>query len=156
MEESFKRARINENTKKEVVQMENKLSLKDETLTKLNSEIKILKEKVATEEKLSLTLKERENISSEMIKQLETEIGEAKKKNNDLKQRLEEADNVLQTNNSDLSNRMFTMATNFMKTGKIIDPKSHNFEDGNIKDLDENGILMLEIQKYKGMVKCPQ
>jgi len=155
MEEGFKRARINENCKKEVTQIENELKIKDEVIEKMKEEKKVLSEVVHTEKQLNLTFKEREAIKDEIIKQLESELSESKKKQSDYKQQVEQADVVISKAHDDLADRLFKMGVNYIKTGKIQDPKSVRLDDGELMNLDENGILRLELQKYKQMVKCP-
>ena len=155
MEEGFKRARINENCKKEVTQIENELKIKDDIIEKMKEEKKVLTEVVHTEKQLNLTFKEREAIKDEIIKQLENELAESKKKQSDYKQQVEQADVVISKAHDELSDRLFKMSVNYIKTGKIQDPKTVRLDEGDIMNLDENGMLRFELQKYKQMVKCP-
>lgn len=155
MEESFKRSRINENSKKEVIQMENQLKIKEEIIEKQKEERKILNDLITNEKQLSHSYKDQLAEKDQSIKQLETEISEMKKKNSELKQRVEQADTVITQAHEEISERLFKMAVNYVKTGTIQDPKTTVLDDGNFKNLNETDILMLELRKYKQMVKCP-
>jgi len=92
-------------------------------------------------------LKEREAIHKEIIKQHEKEIEELKKIQNDLKQQIEESDIVITQVQKELQEKLIKMSVNYLKTGKIEDPKFTSIEDADI--------ATLELNKYKRMVKCP-
>ena len=112
-------------------------------------------EESLTMEKIKETYQERENIQIEIIKQLEIELEESKKKIFEQKQYIEESEVIINQTFSDLSNRLYKMSVNYMKTGKITDTDLSYLNLGSIGEMDEGKLLMLEIKKYKDMVKCP-
>jgi len=112
-------------------------------------------EESLTMEKIKETYQERENIQIEIIKQLEIELEESKKKIFEQKQHIEESEVIINQTFSDLSNRLYKMSVNYMKTGKITDTDLSYLNLGSIGEMDEGKLLMLEIKKYKDMVKCP-
>lgn len=154
-EETFKWSLINDKCKEEVKQIDIQMKVKDEKVGKLEQKIKLLSETVEVEKQLNATFKDRELVKSEIIKELEKELDEIKKKMNDQKQNLEEADAIINKTHEDVSNRLFTMSVNYFKTGKIKDSRAFGLTSESIGDMDETEILMLELQKYKSMVKCP-
>lgn len=155
MDEMFKKSRINETSKKEAMQIENSLKQKDEIIKKLEEEKKLLVDKIEVEQQNVFTIKQRESIKDEIINQYEVEITELKKKESELKHQVKEYDSAISTVFEELQERLFKVSVNYLKTGKIQDPKTISLEDGNIQELGEVGILMLELNKYKKMVKCP-
>jgi len=155
MEETFKRSRINENCKKEVMQIENDLKIKDEIISKMVEEKKALNELAQVEKKISITLKERESIKNETIKQLELEYAESKKKYGELKQKMEQSDEIISKVYQEYPDKLFKMSCNFVKTGKIQDPSFDGLDSKDFKNLDSTEYLNLQIKKYKQMVVCP-
>jgi E3 ubiquitin-protein ligase BRE1 len=154
-EETFKWSLQNDKCKEEVKQIEIQMKVKDEKIKSFESKIKLLIDTVEVEKQLCATYKDRELVKTEIIKELEKELDEIKRKMGDQKQHLEEADAIINKTHDDVSNRLFTMSVNFFKTGKIKDARAFGLTSESIGDMDETEILMLELQKYKSMVKCP-
>ena len=156
MDESFRKSRINEDTKKELTQVENNVKIKEDLIEKLQEKAKILSENLDIEKQHSTLLKQREATKDEIIKQYENEINECKRKENESKQKIKDANTQISKVYTELSERLFKMSTHYMKTGKIIDPDAYNIEDGTNQPLEESDITKLELDKYKKMVKCPE
>ena len=125
-------------------------------IEQLTKDKKILQEKLDTEQQLIITLQEREAIKDELIKQTEQQLAQTVKYQNELKQQAEESDLIISKTWKELQDKLVKMSENYLITGKIEDQKESNYDDMNIDNLDEKGILMLEIKKYRQMVKCPQ
>lgn len=156
MDEMFKKSRINEDTKKELIQVENNLKVKEDLIEKLHEKVKILNEKLEIELQHMTLLKQREASKDELIKQFENEIIELKKKDSESKQKIKESDAYISKVYDDLQDRLFKMSVHYLKTGKIHDPNVFNIEDGTSQPLEEIDIAILELNKYKKMVKCPK
>ena len=156
MDEIFKKSRINEDTKKELTQVENTLKIKEDLIEKLHEKIKVINEKLDIELQHMTLLKQKETSKDELIKQYESDIDEFKKKENESKQKIKEADSYMSKVYDDLQDRLFKMSVHYLKTGKIHDPSVFNAEDGTTQPLEEIDIAILELNKYKKMVKCPK
>jgi E3 ubiquitin-protein ligase BRE1 len=153
MDEAFKKSLEVEKEKEAFKQMQAQLETKSQQIAKLESQLKQQHEIVKLEKELNMAGEEREKMKDELVKQIQSELDDQKKKNNDLKQKLEDAETIIQKAHEDISNRLYKMSVNYIKTGKITDSGVPNFGSG-FGDMDENSILMLELQKYKEMVKC--
>ena len=155
MEEVFSMSVENSKAKEEVKKKDELVNVKEEIIQLKDSEIRQLNEEINIRTKKVETYEEQKNLNSEMIKQLELELSDSKKKISEQKQQLEESEAVLTKSLDDMSNRLYKMGVNYMKTGKITDQELPDLNLGSIEEMDETKILMLEIKKYKDMVKCP-
>ena len=147
IEESFKKSRVNENCKKQVFDIENELKAKEKVVSELKQKQKILEEKLYNEQQSNLTLVKRDDILNGIIKSHEKEIQELKKAQSEMKLQIDESDIIISKVQTELQEKMVRMTVNYIKTGKISDPKFTSVADVDITEL--------ELQKYKQMVKCP-
>lgn len=146
-EESFKKDRIAENCKKEVVHLEYDIKNKTETILKLKEKCSLIEDKLEKAEQISETREKRVDIVEAKAKQYENEIQELNKSNSELKQQIEESDIMIDKVQKELKEKLLNITINYLKTGKTTDPK--------FTSLDDVDITMLNLQKYKSMVKCP-
>ena len=146
-EESFKKSRVNENCKKQVFDIENELKAKEKVVSELKQKQKILEDKLYNEEQVNLTLVKRDDIQNGIIQSHEKDIQDLKKVQSEMKLQIDESDVIITRVQTELQERLVRMTVNYIKTGKVSDPKFTS-----VADID---ITELELRKYKGMVKCP-
>jgi len=153
--EVFKWSLENDKCKDEVKQKDLILTSKEQQIKLLQQKTESYVKEVDVREGLVQISKEKEKVQEVMIKQLQGEVEEVKKVVNDQKQQIEESEAILHKSMDQMSDRLYKMGVNFVKTGRITDPELADLDLGPIGEMDETKILMLEIKKYKDMVKCP-
>jgi chromosome segregation ATPase len=130
------------------------VKLKDQIIDKMKEEKKHMVEAIQAEKRNFMTLKEKGRGKDELIKQIQNEYGETKKKYSELKQKMEQSDTIISKIYEELPDRLFKMSTNYLRTGKIQDSKSYNYGDGS--DQNEMQLLEFQLKKLKSRILCPK
>ena len=130
------------------------IKLKDQVIDKMKEEKKLMAEAIQVEKRHVMGLREKDRGKDELIKQIQNDYSETKKKYSELKQKMEQSDTIISKVYEELPDRLFKMSVNYLRTGKIQDSKSYNF--GEETDLNGTELLEFQLKKLKSRILCPK